>query len=106
MTLPLIEHRHFDEIPNIFILQEMVRFDHAKESYMQAIALKPDYAEAHSNLGNTLQELGTLDEAAACYIQGIAFIPNYGEAHSNLGNTLQELGRSNEAEVSYLQAIA
>ena len=27
------------------------------------IAVEPDYAEAHNNLGNTLQELGQLDEA-------------------------------------------
>ena len=36
--------------------------------------LKPDYAEAHSNLGITLHELGRLDEAEASYLQAIALI--------------------------------
>ena len=54
-------------------------------------ALKPDYAEAHSNLGTTLKELGRLDEAVASYNQAIALKPDYAEAHSNLGATLDEL---------------
>ena len=87
-------------------LQELGRLDEAQASYTQAIALKPDYAEAHSNLGITLQELGRLDEAEASYNQAIALKPDYAEAHSNLGNTLQELGRLDEAEASYNQAIA
>jgi tetratricopeptide (TPR) repeat protein len=68
--------------------------------------LKPDYAEAHSNLGNMLEELGRLVEAEASYTQAIALKPDYAEAHYNLGNTLQELGRLVEAEASYTQAIA
>ena len=32
-----------------------------------AVALSPQDAEAHSNLGITLQKLGRLDEAEACY---------------------------------------
>jgi Flp pilus assembly protein TadD len=51
--------------------------------------LKPDFAEAHSNLGNTLKELGRLDEALASYRQAIALKPDYAEAHYNLGNTLK-----------------
>jgi uncharacterized protein (TIGR02466 family) len=87
-------------------LKELGRLDEAEASYTQAIALKPDYAEAHSNLGNTLKELGRLDEAEASYTQAIALKPDYAEAHCNLGNTLQELGRLGEAEASYTQAIA
>ncbi len=32
----------------------------------KALAIKPEYAEAHSNLGNALQDLERLDEAVAC----------------------------------------
>jgi len=39
-------------------LQKLGRLDEAKASLRQAIALKPDLAEAHSNLGLTLQGLG------------------------------------------------
>jgi tetratricopeptide (TPR) repeat protein len=68
--------------------------------------LKPDFAEAHSNLGNTLKELGRLDEAEASYTQAIALKPDFADAHSNLGITLQELERLGEAEASCKQAIA
>ena len=87
-------------------LQGLGRLDEAEASYNQAIALKPDYAEAHSNLGNTLKGLGRLDEAEASYNQAIALKPDYDLAHNNLGNTLQELGRLEEAEASYKQSIA
>ena len=45
------------------ILQELGRLVEAEKSFRQAIELKPDFTEAHSNLGITLQELGKLDEA-------------------------------------------
>jgi uncharacterized protein (TIGR02466 family) len=87
-------------------LKELGRLDDAEASYSQAIALRPDYAEAHSNLGVTLKELGRLDDAEASYSQAIALKPDYAEAHSNLGVTLKELGRLDDAEASYSQAIA
>jgi len=87
-------------------LKELVRLDEAEASYIQAIALKPDYAEAHINFSNTVRELGRLDEAEASLRQAIALKPDFAEAHSNLGNTLKELGRLDESEASYRQAIA
>jgi tetratricopeptide (TPR) repeat protein len=87
-------------------LRELGRLDEAKASYTQAIALKPDYAEAYCNLGITLQELGRLDEAKASFNQAIALKPDFAEAHYNLGNTLKELGRLDDAEASFNQAIA
>ena len=39
----------------------------AEASLKNAIAFRPDYAEAYSNLGNTLQALQRLDEAEASY---------------------------------------
>jgi tetratricopeptide (TPR) repeat protein len=79
--------------------------DEAEASYNQAIALKPDYDEAHNNLGITLQELGRLDEAEASYNQAIALKPDYVEAYTNLGNTLKELGRLDDAIEAYIQAL-
>ena len=84
-----------------------IELDEAEaSSYNQAIALKPDYVEAHNNLGVTLQELGRLDEAQTSYTKAIALKPDYVQTQSNLGNTLKELGRLDEVEASYTQAIA
>jgi tetratricopeptide (TPR) repeat protein len=68
--------------------------------------LKPDYAEAHNNLGAALKEMGRLEGAEASYNQAIALKSDYVEVHYNLGITLQELGRLDEAEASLRQAIA
>lgn len=70
-----------------------------------AVALAPQDAEAHCNLGVTLKALGRLQEAEASYLQAITLKPDYAEAHSNLGATYQELGRLRKAEASYSQAI-
>ena len=72
----------------------------------RAVAISPNDAEVHSNLGITLQELGRLEDAAASYSKAITIKPDLVEAHSNLGITLQELGRLEDAETSYKKAIA
>jgi tetratricopeptide (TPR) repeat protein len=66
--------------------------------------LKPDYAEAHFNLGIILNELGRLEEAITSYGQAITLKPDYAEAHNNLGNILTDLDRFEEAEASYKRA--
>ena len=55
-----------------------------KRAIQKAMTLRPDYAEAHSNLGNILRQLGRLCEAEASYSQAIALKPDYAEAHYNL----------------------
>ena len=76
-----------------------------EESYKKAIAIKPDYAEAHSNLGNTLHQLGRLEDAKTSYNKAIAIKPDYVEAHSNRGNALRALKRPVEALASYDRAL-
>jgi tetratricopeptide (TPR) repeat protein len=79
--------------------------DEASARYEQAIALNPDYAEAHSNLANVLQDQGRLDEAIACYQKALKLKPDYAEAHSNIGVTLQQLGRLDEAIAHYEKVL-
>ena len=57
-------------------LKELGRLDDAEASLRQAIPLKPDYAQAHSNLGGTLKELGRLDEAVESYTQAVTLKPD------------------------------
>jgi len=72
----------------------------------KALAVKPDFAEAHNNLGNAFKELGRLDEAAASYRQALVLKPDFADARYNLGNVFKELGRPEEAAASYRQALA
>ena len=44
--------------------------------YASALDLKPDYAEAHLNLGILLNDQGKLDEAVAHYQRALALKPD------------------------------
>jgi tetratricopeptide (TPR) repeat protein len=86
--------------------QAFGQLDAAVRSYEQALAIKPDYAEAHYNLGFTLKELGQLEVAVKSFEQALAIKPDYAEAHYNLGNTLKELGQLEAAVKSHEKALA
>ena len=81
------------------------KIEEAEKSYKKAIELKPDFFEAHNNLGATQQNLGRLDEAEKSYKKAIELKPDYAEAHNNLGNTLNYKGDLVAAIDSYKQAI-
>ena len=68
--------------------------------------MKPDWAEAHANLGTALKEQGKLDEAVACYRRALELKPEYAEAHYFLGNALSEQGNQDEAIECHREAIA
>ncbi len=72
----------------------------------QALALKPDYVDAHFNLGCTLQGLNRLEEAIAHYESALAIDSDSAGAHLNLGNALQTLDRHEEAIAHYQQTLA
>jgi tetratricopeptide (TPR) repeat protein len=56
----------------------------AIEHYEQALRIKPDYAEAHNNLGVALMELGRTQDAIAQYEQALRINPNFSEAQKGL----------------------
>ncbi|HAG72949.1 MAG TPA: hypothetical protein DCL66_12170, partial [Gammaproteobacteria bacterium] len=76
------------------------------EAYNKALDLKPDYAEAYSNMGISLNEQGKLDGAIEAYNKAISIKPDYAEAYSNMGVTLQEQGKLDEAIEAYKKALA
>src|SRR5262249_24312554 len=85
---------------------ESKRHADAVPHYRKAIEAKPEFFEAHSNLGNALSALKRYDEAIACYRSALAIKPDFPEAHGNLGNALEALRRPNDAVVSYQTALA
>ncbi|HZT19522.1 MAG TPA: tetratricopeptide repeat protein, partial [Dongiaceae bacterium] len=66
------------------------RFAEAEALYRRALALAPDLAEAHNNLGNVLTYLGRGEEAAGCYRQALRHKPGLVDAHNNLGAWLAQ----------------
>ena len=59
------------------------QLDTAVSYYKKSLAIKPDYAEAHYNLGFSLHRLGQLDAAVRSYKKVVAIKPDYAEAHNN-----------------------
>ena len=53
-------------------LKDQGKLDEALACYRRALALKPDFAAAHNNLGNTLMDQGKLDEAVGLLPAGRA----------------------------------
>ena len=102
-----------DQFPNDPVIQNILsgiysgleNYEAATISYNKAIALKPDFAEAHHNRGIFLSNIGKYKEAIAIYNKAIALKPDFTEAHINLGNTLKLLGKHKEAIISYSKAI-
>ena len=47
--------------------------------YQEALRLKPDFAEAHNNLGNALRDQGQLAAAVAHYQEALCLKPDYAE---------------------------
>ncbi len=54
------------------IAHQAGKHDIAVDLITSALATKPDYAEAHYNLGGVLQVLGKLDKAVASYRKALA----------------------------------
>jgi protein O-mannosyl-transferase len=70
----------------------------AMAQYLEALRLRPDLAEAHSNLGNVLAKVpGRMSEAIAQYEEAVRLKPDYEPAHKNLANALDAEGRTGEA---------
>jgi protein O-GlcNAc transferase len=63
----------------------------------RAVALAPDYAEAHNDRGAILAANGLFAEALSCFERAVALNPGYHEARNNLARGLRSLGRFDEA---------
>ena len=59
--------------------------------------LKPDYADAHNNLGVALVQTGKLPEAIEQFKQALQFKPDYINAYTNLALVYAMLHQSSEA---------
>jgi tetratricopeptide (TPR) repeat protein len=78
----------------------------AIELLRKAVALRDDWPEAYSNLGNLLQENGQSDEAIASCRRAISLRPDYAEACNNLGLALEAKGQIDDAIAALRHAIA
>lgn len=78
----------------------------AFELISAAVAVDPNYAEAHFHLGLACKAQGRFDEAIESYQRSIELNPAHPQAHNNLANTYQAIGRLDEAATSYRKALS
>ena len=69
------------------------KLDEAIAHLQKALEIKPDYAEAHNNLGSLLPKRDRVDGAIAHYQKALEIKPDYAEAHNNLATPLRQKGR-------------
>src|SRR6185437_1647794 len=81
-------------------------YDQAIADDTQAIALKPDYAEAYDNRGFAYDDKGLYDQAIADYTQAIALKPDFADAYTNRGSAYGKNGLYDQAVADYTKAIA
>ena len=78
----------------------------AIDNFQRAVKLKPDYAEAHYNLGVVLQKNGEDEEAYKSYEKAIAIKHAYPQAHNNIGMINLKNRSLNDAVKSFEWAVA
>jgi len=85
---------------------EIGPIESAINSFEKALALNPDYAEAHYNLGVAFQRTNQLDNAVECYEKSITLKHAYPTAHNNLGVIMLERSQLDSAVKSFEWAVA
>ncbi len=79
--------------------------DKTIECNQRAIGIRPDFWEAHFNLGKALHDLGRLDEAEVSYKKTLDLNPGWPQVLNNLGNLFQVRGNPVEALECYRRAV-
>jgi Flp pilus assembly protein TadD len=84
---------------------ELGRADAAVTHFRASLALKPDFAAAHYNLGTALSVAHRLEEAVVAYQRALAINPQYANAHNNLGSVFTAQGKYEDAIREYREVV-
>ena len=94
---------HVNNLGNVFLRQG--RMDEAIAQFQKALAINPEDANTHYNLGMPFAK-GNVNEAIAQFQKALAIKPQFAEAHYNLGNAFLQQGRVEEAIAQFQKALA
>ena len=83
------------------VLDRIARLDEAVAQYNRALALDPDFVEAHTNLGLVAFNRGRFDESEVSFQTALGIDHEDTEALLGLGAALMRLNKLEEAEVCY-----
>ena len=72
----------------------------------RAVELKPDFTEAHYNLGAAYRDVGNADAALAAYRCAAELVPKFADVHVDIAALLRDRRELEEAERSLRVALA
>jgi tetratricopeptide (TPR) repeat protein len=108
-SLTLFEHTLQVTKDNYIILDcyansliDLGRLDKAIECLNESLAIKPNFAESHNDLGCILKRDNRISAAIEHFRLAIKYKPDFVEAYKNLAIALRKQGRNEEA-VGYLK---
>jgi tetratricopeptide (TPR) repeat protein len=84
----------------------MSRFDEAAAAYERALAINPEFPDAHVNLGTLLFAHRRVKDALPHFERAVALKPNSAIIHSDLGSALAASGRFAEALREFRRALS
>ena len=84
---------------------QLGRHAEARAQFLASLALAPEHAVAHYNLGLIAIHESRADEAHHHLTRAIAARPAFPEAHTNLGVLLEATGRPDDAIAEYRRAL-
>lgn len=97
---------HVDALHYVGIVAFQIgNYDMAAGFIRSALAVRPDDAAAHGNLGNALRELQHLEDALDSYNRALELNDGDANTHYNRGVALQALQRPEDALHSYDRAL-
>ena len=92
-----------DDVALLYL--ELGLSDRAIAHFTASLALRPQSAAAHYNLGTALTDARRLDAAAGEYREALRLDPAYANAHNNLGNVLLSQKQYDEAIREFAEVV-
>lgn len=80
-------------------------YEMARDQFLHAVKLDPDFAEAHNNLGLTHTELSEDEKATEAFKRAVEINPSLHAAYNNLGYIFYKQGNYEQAVEMYNEAL-
>lgn len=87
------------------VLLRTGRYQDAARAYQEALATKPDFVEAMTNLGNAHSAQGDEESAEVWFRRALAVNPDATDPRGNLANSLLRRGRLVDAAAQYGETV-
>ena len=93
----------FEHLGEVYQLNQ--QYPEARQAYLQAVAIEPDYFRNHEALASLYDLQASYAEAVAEYQTALRLAPDVPRLYGELATSLQNLGRFEEAEARLREAI-